>query len=587
MNNNFKNVKSYLHAGLVGSAFMLLSNVAYAYEKPKIEGFILRGDVPSGAPGSRSHFDNPFDSGASWGDKVDGIVITAEWADLQKSKYGEIESDNIIDQAINTITKWNVTRPKSEWIYLKLRVFSGIYSPSWVGESVGSMYVNYKNSKQGTLPYFWESDFSVYWADFQKKLGQRYDNNPLLLDVALSGCMTHNAETMWRNYGASNTTSIEDLKDKGLTVAKDERCLLHQLDVAANSWKSTNISMAINGWKNYEGTKSARGHYPLKTSFLTSMVNHCKSLLGNRCIVGNNSVGLKSVENEEHTDSDNALSNVAGYGNETYVQTTTKADDIHEAATYAANKLHASAVELPKLRELNKVSSTYLGDSEMQTARNLLKTNNGSTTNSLNKNVNAMFRVNSSRAYAFRDGGRYIRYDISGDFTDHILDINGNWTSEIHDIYSKITASFLAPNNTVYLFMNDGNYYRYYYSSNSVQGPFSTSDGWPGISTANSKKIVGALPWKGSNIIYFFLSNGDYIKFDWNEDKVVHTVAMTEGLWPGLGNYSKEITGAIKFSESVGYIFLTNNRYIKYYYDGDYGTEVRSITGNWYDLMAD
>jgi len=580
-----KNIKKKMNLGVVAATVLLSSSMAYAYEKPKIEGFVLRGDVTSGAPGERSHFDNPFDEGANWGNKVDGIVITAEWADLQKTAYGEIESNNVIDQAIATITKWNANKPRSEWIFLKLRVFSGIYSPSWVGENVGSLEVDFKNAKQGTLPYFWTDSFQSYWADFQNKLGERYDNQPLLLDVALSGCMTHNAETMWRNYGSENTTSVEDLKAHGLTVAKDESCLLNQIDIAANAWKSTNISMAINGWKNYDAAK-VNGHYPKKIEFAKDMVDHCKDVLGNRCIVGNNSVGNKSADDDEHLNSDKALQYVSSYENDTYVQTTTKAENINKAINYAADSLHASMAELPKLKDLDKISHGFLGSDRMQSARANLKSNDSGTTNVFNQNITSMFRVNSSRAYAVRDDARYSRYNIANDYGDYVANIKGNWPQSLVDNMTKISASFLAPNNTVYIFLNDGTYYRYYYSSDSTAGPFDTAAAWPGISKENAKKIVAALPWKDKKYIYLFLNNGKYIKYNWKYDYAMYTYNITEGLWPGVSAYAKEITGAIKFSERYGYIFLTHNRYLKYDYKYDYASEVRTTSNGWSNLIS-
>ena len=585
MKKRIEGIKSYVQAGLLLSTLLLATNVLHAYEKPKIEGFVLRGDVPSGAPGSRSHFDNPFDAGANWGDKVDGIVITAEWADLQKTAYGEIESNNVIDQAIKTIAKWNATVVRDEWIYLKLRVFAGIYSPSWVADSLGSMEVDYKNAKQGTLPYFWKSDFQYYWGDFQKKLAERYDNNPLLLDVALSGCMTHNAETMWRNYGSNNKTSIEDLKAHGLTVAKDERCLLREIDIAAAAWKSTNISMAVNGWKNYDEAPD-NGNYPKKIQFTKDMIDHCKAMLGNRCIVGNNSVGNKTAEKEEHLDSNKILQYVRGYANDIYVQTTTKADHIHIAINYSSEYLFASMAEIPRLKDLENVFKYYLGSAAMQNARIALKENDSGTTNQYNANISSMFRVNDSRAYSLREDGRYSRYDIAADKHEYVSDISGNWPSTIEEKYTKISASFLAPNGTVYMFMNNGKYLRYYNDGEFTHGPYDTSSQWSGITDADSKKIVGALPWKNSQYIFLFLNDGRYIKYDWDADSVVYTKEITEENWPGLSAYKKEITAAIKFSENAGYIFLTNDRYIKYDYNADSAGTPNSISYGWGDMLA-
>lgn len=573
-----KNLNIVLLSALLGSS-------AYA-AKPKLEGFVLRGDPVSGAPGKRSHFDNP--RGSDWAAYVDGIVVTAEWADLQEKKDGKIKNRNIIDQAIRAVSKYNERHDKEDWIYIKLRILSGIYSPKWVGKSVGKMKVDFKNAKQGDLPYFWTSKFQTHWKKFQNKLAKKYDNESLILDVALSGCMTHNAETMWRNYGTTNDTSIEDLKRKGLTQDADEACLLNQIDIAENAWKKTNISMAINGWKAYDLPK-IKGKYQNKVSFANEMVKHCKDLLGKRCIVGNNSVGLDTATSNEHTKSDKALQYVAGYSNDTYVQTQTKAEEIYTAINYATNRLHATMAELPRLRDMKKVSEDFLSSALMQDARKKLKSKNASTdkTNKYLVNVTNMFKVNNTRAYAIRADGKYSRYSLSTDRGDYVLNIQGMWPEALEENYMNITGSFLARNGTNYIFMKDGTYYRYYYTSNSVQGPFNTSSAWPGISQEDAENITAVLPWKNGKIIYFILNNGQYIKYNWNQDKVIHKVNI-EGNWPStFSKYANDITGAINWNNDIGYIFLTGDRYLKYYFNSDYVTSPRKTSKLWPKLISD
>lgn len=198
--------------------------------------------------------------------------------------------------------------------------------------------------------------------------------------------------------------------------------------------------------------------------------------------------------------------------------------------------------------------------------------------------ITSMFRVNDARAYAFRSDGKYSRYNIKNAQNDYSLNINGHWPSKIANVKSNITASFLAPNNLVYLFLKDGTYLRYYPSTEAVSGPFKVAGIWGGISSSNAKKIIAALPWKGSKFIYFFLSDGNYIKFNWSTN-TAKVNKVTESNWPGVSTYAQEITGAIKYSESTGYIFLTNNRYLKYNYKKDKASGVRSITQYWDTIL--
>ena len=145
----------------------------------------------------------------------------------------------------------------------------------------------------------------------------------------------------------------------------------------------------------------------------------------------------------------------------------------------------------------------------------------------------------------------------------------------------------MAPNNTAYIFLNNGTYLRYYYSSDSTQGPFNTSNGWPGISKGQAKKIVAVLPWTGTKIIYFLLNNGNYIKYDWYQDRALYTRSINNGTWPKLGDYKKEITGAVKWDENKGYIFLTGNRYIRYDFAEDRASNPRSTSSLWPGILND
>ncbi len=108
-----------LHTSLkIGAlAIMLMGITALEAAKPKLEGFVLRGDVASGSPGLRNHFDNP--NGSSWASSVDGIVVSAEWAHLQKRRNGPITSNNIIDRAVAAVKSYNRGKDKSKHLHVK------------------------------------------------------------------------------------------------------------------------------------------------------------------------------------------------------------------------------------------------------------------------------------------------------------------------------------------------------------------------------------------------------------------------------------------------------------------------------------
>lgn len=345
--------------------------------KPRLKGFVLRGDA-DGHPGNRNHFDNPNTSEYNFGNDVDGLVVQVEWAHLQPDPSGEIIENNIIDQAIEAVILWNETHPENP-LAIKLRVFSGIYAPAWVVEATNGFMVYYKNGKAGMLPkYWWANRYRPLWEDLQNKLAAQYDHLDIIREVAVSGVMTHNAETMWRNPGDMNRpdgrSNIEVMMENGLTITKDEKALKWQITAAANAWQKTHIALAMNMWKDYENNWAA------KPAFVEELIEHTISVCGARGIVGNNSIGVSDAEQDDAYNNGDVLYYLReAYetkGANIYVQTETIADDIHQAIKYGQEIIGAEMAELPKLKAMNKYSRDYLSGTDMQNARSDLKVGN-------------------------------------------------------------------------------------------------------------------------------------------------------------------------------------------------------------------
>jgi hypothetical protein len=343
--------------------------------KPRIKGFVLRGDA-DGYPGFRNHFDDPNTSEYDFGRHVDGIVVQVEWAHLQPEPWGEIVENSIIDQAIAAIEQWNSNQPDHP-LYIKLRVFSGIYAPAWVADTTNGFMVYYKNGKEGMLPkYWWANRYRPLWEDLQLKLAAKYDEVDIIREVAVSGVMTHNAETMWRNPGdlsrPDGRANIDVMQENGLTMAKDEAALKWQIDAMSAVWKKTHIALAMNMWKDYENNWAA------KPAFVEDLIEHMLEVCGTRAVIGNNSIGLADTTNDDANDPGDVLYYLKQAfetsGAKIYIQTETVADRIHEAILYGQQNIGAEMAELPKLKAMAKYDTNYLSGSLMQDARMKLKT---------------------------------------------------------------------------------------------------------------------------------------------------------------------------------------------------------------------
>jgi len=83
-------------------------------------------------------------------------------------------------------------------------------------------------------------------------------------------------------------------------------------------------------------------------------------------------------------------------------------------------------------------------------------------------------------------------------------------------------------------------------------------------------QITGAVPWT-NNKVQFFLDDGTYIRYDNNTDRVDpgYPKTINNGSWPGVGAYSRQITGAGALSSAKAMIFLRNGQYIQYDINAD------------------
>ncbi len=64
----------------------------------------------------------------------------------------------------------------------------------------------------------------------------------------------------------------------------------------------------------------------------------------------------------------------------------------------------------------------------------------------------------------------------------------------------------------------------------------------------------------------FFTSDGNYRKYNLNDDKVLdgHPASITNDSWPGLGNHATTISAALKRHSNYTWLFLQDKRYSRY-----------------------
>lgn len=311
--------------------------------KPVLHGLLDRqGPPPAEFVGTATH----------------GWVVQAFWADLQPTPAGPISNDNVIDRALTAVRQLNGKDPHLG-LGLKLRVYAGIHAPDWAKNLGGAPLAasSPQSGQQGTIGRFWTPAFGKAYGDLMDKLAARYDAVPEIREVVISRCTTIFAEPFIRNRGDRQETA--DLLAAGFTVAADDICHRQQID-AHRVWRETRSDLELNPYQNI----TARGRAGRDEAFTEDKMRYCRSTLGRRCVLENNSLGYPTRYPEMYA----AMTQL---GPPIAFQTATpkKVGDLGQALREAA-ELGAASVELP-------VSYKQLAPSDLTAADAALRNNPG------------------------------------------------------------------------------------------------------------------------------------------------------------------------------------------------------------------
>lgn len=212
----------------------------------------------------------------------------------------------------------------------------------------------------------------------------------------------------------------------------------------------------------------------------------------------------------------------------------------------------------------------------------------------LSTDITVGLNWDNNTAYFFRADNRYVRYNKVNDQADngYPVDVNNSSWLGLGDYRDLITAGFNADNGKSYFFLRDGRYIQYDNATDRADAGFpkpTDNINWPGLG-AYAGSIKASLRWTTSKVI-FFLSNGTYLRYDLTKKKVDtgFPKAVDNTNWPGLGSYATQITSAIKWSDTRAYIFLTDQRYIRYNIttnSADAGYPATVNSGTWPGLLS-
>ena len=271
---------------------------------------------------------------------VHAYVVKVNWADLQPVQGGPIVANNPIDVAIARVNRPDYA---ALGMVLKLRVFAGVGAPDWA-KSLGGDPIPYYNPDgasgipSGTIGRFWTPEFGAAYTDLQTKLAAQYDAVPQLREVTVSRCTTFYDEPFTRQFG--DKRNIAALLDAGYTTAADEQCILDSI-ATHDVWQQTRTDVAFNPYPLITRPNDQRD-----LAFTNSVMAYCRTTLGERCGLENNSMSSSKLSNNVYLRMYAAMS---ALGPNIVIQTAQAGQlGTPQQVMDAAVAMGANSIELPK-----------------------------------------------------------------------------------------------------------------------------------------------------------------------------------------------------------------------------------------------
>jgi hypothetical protein len=243
--------------------------------KPAIRGLISMGAYRFvGAGGHPNNTLAPLDKKPGI---FSGIVIVATWNQLQSTPGATIGDDNFIDQALAKVRAYNKRNPQKP-LKVKLRIWGGFKAPHWAKSIGGAPIKTVHNGKTRTIGRFWSPAYRHAWAALQQQLAARFDDEPLIREVAVTSCMSYTAEPFF--VPVTEPSVMNPLLAAGFKGAAYRFCLTNAVgDYAA--WTRSRLVLAVNPLR----TDSSPG--PGDAAFTQQVMLACRQAIGVRCAFDN------------------------------------------------------------------------------------------------------------------------------------------------------------------------------------------------------------------------------------------------------------------------------------------------------------
>jgi len=216
-----------------------------------------------------------------------GIVVIATWKQLQETATSGLADNNAIDRALADVREYNRRNPAKP-LAVKLRVWAGFEAPDWAKNLGAGPITVTRDGHDRVLGHFWGPPYRKAWSRFQELLAARYDQEPLIHEVAVTSCMSFTAEPF---VIPGEEPALGVLRAAGLKDEPYRQCLAHAVDDYA-PWKTTLVEFPLNPFRATDTRPWKSDH-----AFTEQVMRSCRASLGKRCIFDNHNLDANPPEN--------------------------------------------------------------------------------------------------------------------------------------------------------------------------------------------------------------------------------------------------------------------------------------------------
>ncbi len=216
-----------------------------------------------------------------YGTAFSGIVVNVTWAQLEPVEGTFDFSD--LDASLAAVAAYNEANPANPLV-VKLRVWGGFTAPDWAKALDGppiEVPPFTDHPDPATIGEYWAADYEQQWTDLQSALAQRYDDDRLLDQVAVTSCNTATGEPF-----VSNRTIETALVAAGWTGADQQQCLESALSGYA-AWIHTPVDYTVNGFTYVSSTGVDSQDFPVTEAVMEQCAASDTSGTAPLCVLDN------------------------------------------------------------------------------------------------------------------------------------------------------------------------------------------------------------------------------------------------------------------------------------------------------------